>query len=79
LTTACTLLPLIPTQAPTGSIEESWECTQIFALLPGSLATDLISIVPSYISGLQKVCSFRTLSLKNELILPSIIFSRNYC
>ena len=47
LTTDCTLLPRIPTHAPTGSIEESFELTQIFALLPGSLADDLISIIPS--------------------------------
>jgi hypothetical protein len=32
-------------------MDESFECTQIFALLPGSLATAFISIVPSYISG----------------------------
>ena len=47
LTILCTRLPLIPTQAPTGSIELSLEKTQIFALLPGSLATALISITPS--------------------------------
>ena len=47
LTTAWTLLPLIPTQAPTGSKEVSIALTQIFALLPGSLDEDLISIKPS--------------------------------
>ena len=47
LTTACTLDPLIPTHAPTGSIELSVVKTPIFALLPGSLATVLISIIPS--------------------------------
>ena len=32
---------------PTGSIDESLDKTQIFALLPGSLADDFISIIPS--------------------------------
>ena len=47
LTIVWTLLPRIPTQAPTGSIELSFEKTHILALLPGSLATALISIMPS--------------------------------
>jgi uncharacterized membrane protein len=47
LTTACTRLPRMPTQAPTGSIEESREITAILARLPGSRATDLISMMPS--------------------------------
>ena len=46
-TTAWTLDPLIPTQAPTGSSEVSTALTHIFALLPGSLEEDLISINPS--------------------------------
>ena len=51
VTTACTLEPRIPTHAPTGSIVLSDEQTAIFALDPGSLATDLISIILSLISG----------------------------
>ena len=39
--------PLIPTQAPTGSRDVSTALTQIFALLPGSLDEDFISINPS--------------------------------
>ena len=46
-TTACTRLPRMPTQAPTGSIELSYEITAIFARLPGSRATALISMIPS--------------------------------
>ena len=42
LETACTLEPLIPTQAPTGSIRTSLVLTAIFVLAPESLATDLI-------------------------------------
>ena len=34
-------------RAPTGSIEPSLEITAIFARLPGSRATDLISMMPS--------------------------------
>ena len=37
----------MPTQAPTGSIDELRETTAIFAREPGSRATDLISITPS--------------------------------
>jgi hypothetical protein len=40
-TTAWTRLPRIPTQAPTGSMEESLEITAILARLPGSRATEL--------------------------------------
>ena len=58
LTTACTLLPLIPTHAPTGSKDVSIALTHIFALLPGSLEDDLISIKPSYISGTSCIKSF---------------------
>ena len=39
--------PRMPTQAPTGSMEESFEITAILARLPGSRATDLISTTPS--------------------------------
>jgi uncharacterized membrane protein len=46
-TTACTRLPRMPTQAPTGSIELSLEMTAILARLPGSRATALISMTPS--------------------------------
>ena len=46
-TTACTRWPRMPTQAPTGSIEESLEITAILALEPGSRATDLICTMPS--------------------------------
>ena len=41
---------------------ESLESTAIFALLPGSLATDLISMIPSYISGT---------SCRNNLLISS--------
>ena len=47
LTTAWTLYTLMPTDAPTWSKDVSIALTQIFALLPGSLADDLISISPS--------------------------------
>ncbi len=46
-TTACTREPRMPTQAPTGSTEESLEITPIFAREPGSRATALISTMPS--------------------------------
>jgi len=39
--------PRIPTQAPTGSTEESREITAIFAREPGSRATALTSTIPS--------------------------------
>jgi hypothetical protein len=42
-TTACTRLPRMPTQAPTGSIEPSFDSTAILAREPGSRATDLTS------------------------------------
>ena len=47
LTTACTREPRMPTQAPTGSTDESREITPIFARDPGSRATALISTMPS--------------------------------
>jgi hypothetical protein len=47
LTTAWTRLPRMPTQAPTGSMPLSFEMTAILARLPGSRATDLISMMPS--------------------------------
>ena len=37
----------MPTQAPTGSMLLSLECTAIFARLPGSRATASISMMPS--------------------------------
>ena len=46
-TTAWTRLPRMPTQAPTGSIPGSFDMTAILARLPGSRATDLISMMPS--------------------------------
>ena len=46
-TTACTRLPRMPTQAPTGSMPLSREITAILARLPGSRATALISMMPS--------------------------------
>ena len=46
-TTACTRLPRMPTQAPTGSMPLSFEITAILARLPGSRATALISMMPS--------------------------------
>ena len=50
-TTFCTRLPFIPTQAPTGSISESFEVTANFALIPGSRAAPIIVTIPSLISG----------------------------
>jgi hypothetical protein len=50
-TTACTRLPFIPTQAPTGSTSLSRETTAIFARPPGSRAADSMRTMPSYISG----------------------------
>ena len=47
LTTACTREPRMPTQAPTGSIEESLETTAILAREPGSRATAFTSTMPS--------------------------------
>jgi hypothetical protein len=47
LTTACTREPRMPTQAPTGSTEESRETTAILAREPGSRATALTSTMPS--------------------------------
>ena len=46
-TTACTREPRMPTQAPTGSMEESRLITPILARDPGSRATALISMMPS--------------------------------
>src|SRR3569623_1218038 len=46
-TTACTRLPFMPTQAPTGSMLESCEMTPILAREPGSRAAALISMMPS--------------------------------
>ena len=37
----------MPTQAPTGSMEESRDVTAIFAREPGSRATDFTSMTPS--------------------------------
>jgi hypothetical protein len=37
----------MPTQAPTGSIDESLEMTAILAREPGSRATDFTSMIPS--------------------------------
>ena len=50
-TTACTLLPFIPTHAPTGSTSKSLELTAILALAPGSRATCTTCTIPSEISG----------------------------
>jgi len=47
LTTACTREPRMPTQAPTGSTDESREITAILARDPGSRATALTSTMPS--------------------------------
>ena len=46
-TTAWTRDPRMPTQAPTGSIERSFERTAILAREPGSRATDTTSTTPS--------------------------------
>jgi hypothetical protein len=50
-TTACTRLPFMPTQAPTGSTSESRDATAIFERAPGSRAAETIETMPSYISG----------------------------
>ena len=60
--TAWTLEPLIPTQAPTGSILPSFVLTAIFDLDPGSLDTPLISIISSLISGTSILKSSVTIS-----------------
>ena len=49
--TACTRLPFIPTQDPTGSMRSSLLSTAILLRVPGSRATALISTMPSSISG----------------------------
>ena len=46
-TTACTREPRMPTQAPTGSTDESREITAILAREPGSRATAFTSTMPS--------------------------------
>jgi len=45
--TACTRLPFIPTQLPTGSTRSSLLVTAIFDRVPGSRATALIDTMPS--------------------------------
>ena len=70
-TTDWTRLPLMPTQAPTGSIELSDVCTAILALLPGSRATDIISTIPSYISG--------TSCMNNFAIKLLLVLDRKIC
>ena len=57
-----TLVPLIPTQAPTGSILPSFVLTVIFDLDPASLAMPLISIISSLISGTSILKSSVTIS-----------------
>src|SRR5881409_2981652 len=46
-TTACTRVPRMPTQAPTGSTSRSLEVTAIFARPPGSRAAPFTSTMPS--------------------------------
>ena len=60
--TAWTLEPLIPTHAPTGSILPSFVLTAILDLDPASLATPLISITSSLISGTSMLKSSVTIS-----------------
>ena len=50
-TTFSTRLPRGPTQAPTGSMVTSVECTAILVRLPASRAMDLICTTPAAISG----------------------------
>ena len=64
-----TLLPLLPTHAPTGSTFSSCEYTAILVLEPASRATPLISTVPSAISG--------TSSSNNLLTKPGCDLERN--
>ena len=69
LETACTREPLIPTQAPTGSILASFVFTAILVLAPASLATALISITSSAISGTSNLNNSETISF--ELLLKT--------
>ncbi len=46
-TTAWTREPRMPTQAPTGSMDESLEVTAILARLPGSRAIERMVMMPS--------------------------------
>ena len=64
--TDCTLEPLIPTQAPTGSSLGSLDLTAIFALTPGSLAALKISIKSWPTSGTSKL---KSLIKKSECVL----------
>src|SRR6266571_2541651 len=61
-TTACTRLPFMPTQAPTGSTSPSREATAILVRPPGSRATASITTTPSAISGTSISNSLRTSS-----------------
>src|SRR5262249_50039248 len=61
-TTACTRLPFMPTQAPTGSTSPSRLATAILVRPPGSRATASITTTPSAISGTSISNSLRTSS-----------------
>src|SRR6267143_184966 len=54
-TTACTRLPFMPTQAPTGSTSASRDATAILVRPPGSRATASMTTTPSAISGASQV------------------------
>ncbi len=61
-TTAFTLEPFRPTQAPTGSTEGSFDATAIFVRLPASRAMLFISTMPSLTSATSSSKSFFTIS-----------------
>ncbi len=61
-TTALTLEPLTPTQAPTASTSGSFDHTAIFVRFPASLAIALISTIPSLTSATSDSKSLLTSS-----------------
>jgi hypothetical protein len=63
-TTACTRLPFMPTQAPTGSTSLSRETTAIFERPPGSRAAAWMVTMPSYISGTSCSKSLVSISIQ---------------
>ena len=61
-TIVCILEPLGPIHAPTESTSGSFDQTAILVLKPASLAIDLISTIPSSISGTSSSNSSLTIS-----------------
>ncbi len=72
----CILEPLIPTQAPTGSIRSSKDSTATLALSPGSRTTFLIAMIPSNISGTSLS---NNLSKKVGEVLERITLGALFC